>query len=171
MRQFADAARELFGVLVDVFFSDMTCVERCLSDFLHNGLKCGGKYGVGEHWDSVDVSKYIGTQLPEEYVAQSLTFPVAVHILDWNHIIMNTLRNACKAIECWPRFLARMRSLTNCFRNEDYRCAIQVYLQTLGQGVQRFGVWRYETMCEVVCCFVHASCQSSQTMGRWMQLP
>ena len=31
MRQFADTRRELFGMLVDVLFSDMTSVERCLS--------------------------------------------------------------------------------------------------------------------------------------------
>ena len=78
-------------------------------------------------------SKYIGVQLPGDVVAHGLTCLFAVHIPDWNHIVMNTMRNGCEAVECWPRFLAEMRSLTKCFHDEDYRVEIQVYFRTLGQ--------------------------------------
>ena len=73
---------------------------------------------------------------------------------------MNSSRNACEAIECWPRFLVSMRRLTTGFRNEDYGVSIQVYFRTLGQHAaaalsQRFsagfGKWRHETICEAVC--------------------
>ena len=60
-----------------------------------------------------------------------LTFLFAVHIPDWNHIIMNTMRNV----------------------------AIQVDVRTLGQDADApfrslaagFVKWRYETISEVVC--------------------
>ena len=82
--------------------------------------------------DSLDLSKNTGTHLTQD--AYCLTIPFAVRMPHWNRIIMYTLRNACETIECWPRFLARMRSSTICFRNEACRVAIQVYIQTLGQN-------------------------------------
>ena len=68
-------------------------------------------------------------------VAHGLTFPFAVRIPDWNHIIMSTIRNASEAIECWPRFLAEMCSLTKCFRDEDYRvCQLAPLASFVQQG-------------------------------------
>ena len=53
---------------------------------------------------------------------------------DWNRLIMNTMRNACEAVESWPRFFAEMRSFTKCCRNEDCRVTIQVCFRTSGQN-------------------------------------
>ena len=104
----------------------------------------------GEHWDSTD---FPSTFL-EKCVAQGLTFPFAVHIPDWNHITMHALRNACEAIECWTGFLAQMRSLTKCFRNEDYTFAIQVRIRIQDQYAiaafrsvtAGFAWWRYRSV-------------------------
>ena len=92
-------------------------------------------------------------------VAHGLTIPFAVRIPDWNHSIMNTMRNACEAVESWTRFLAEMRSLMKSFRNEYYRDAIQVNFRTSGQDADApfrsftagFAKWRNETISEVVC--------------------
>ena len=67
---------------------------------------------------SLMVCKHIGVQLPGDMVAHGLILSFAVHTPDLNH--MNTMRNACKAVECWPRFFPVVRRLTKCFRNEDY---------------------------------------------------
>ena len=47
-------------------------------------------------------AKHVGVRLLGDIIAHGLTFPFAVHISDWNHIIMNTMCNACEAGECWP---------------------------------------------------------------------
>ena len=83
--------------------------------------------------------KFVGVQLPGDMVAHGLTFPFAVHIPGWNH--------------CCSRFLAEMRSLTKCFRNEDF------YFRTSGENADApfrsftagFAKWRDETISEVVC--------------------
>ena len=71
---------------------------------------------------------------------------------------MNTLRSACDPMECWPRYLGLMRSLTKSFRNDNNRVAIQVYVRTTGQNATAafwsftagFATWPDETNCEVV---------------------
>ena len=83
-----------------------------------------------------------------DVVAQGLTFPFALHIPDWNYIIMNTMSIACEAVECWSRSRAEMRSLTKCSRNEDCRVAIHVYhFRSFKAGSAK---WRYVTVGEVV---------------------
>ena len=68
---------------------------------------------------------------------------------------MDTRRNACEAVESWPRLLAEMRSLTKCFRNEDCRVTIPFYFRTLGQNADApfrsftpgFAKWRLCASC------------------------
>ena len=125
------AVQELFGMLVDIWISDMRWVERChigvtmgprthglpmhagefavgsmvdhgaqdgfvrrrasAHQVFHNGPRCEGLDGVGEHWGNVEFSQCSGTQPPQD--AHGLTFPFAVHAPDRNNTIMNTSRN------------------------------------------------------------------------------
>ena len=110
-----------------------------------------------------------------------------------DHIIMNTMRNACEAVKCWPRLFAEMHSLTTCFRIEDYRVEMQVYVRirlpcfrvvqlvsarfsgSIPQHeTRRFG-WgvqgRRAVGFQSGSCSIQAESRSSQTRGRWMQLP
>ena len=65
-------------------------------------------YAVTEGIETVLISgEYIGVRLLGAMVVRGFSFPFAVHIPDWNHIIMNTMRNACEAVKCRPRFMQK----------------------------------------------------------------
>ena len=115
---------------------------------------------------SLKVSRYIGTQLPQERIAHSFRFPFAVHVPDWKHIIMNTLRNACEAVECWPGFLANWLHW--------HGLPSQAFLTHSATRSPRVWMRHAKTWAMGVhpgSCSVHAAGRTSQTVERSTQLP